>query len=66
MATECILCKCIIYVYLLKDLLGEGGEHIRIRKTLKHPHSKVLALKRAQAYRSDRSNQILINLFYIL
>ena len=36
-----ILFKCMIYDYLLKDLLGEGGEHTIIRKTLKRPHLSI-------------------------
>ena len=34
---EYILCKYIIDVYLLKELLGQGGEHTFIGETLKHP-----------------------------
>ena len=35
---EYILCKYIIDVYLLKELLGQGGEHTFIGETLKHSH----------------------------
>ena len=40
-----ILCIYIIGVYHLMDLLGKGGEHTFIRKTLKHFHLYICNLK---------------------